>query len=362
VRGSGTVVLDKRINQWNFLWWQDGKRKSKSLGHHKTKTSAWKAAKELRDTLETKTPAVCKGLTVSALIDTYRAEKMPQRHSTRLGYECWFRNHIIPRWGECALSEMQARPVELWLQSLTLAPKSRAHIRALLSGLWDFAMWAGHVPTQRNPIELVTVKGSSKRTRQPRSLNVREFQTFVHELGEPFRTLALVSVCLGLRISEALALKWSDVDWLASRLTVERGIVRQVVGDVKTSNSERKMTMDAELVAVLRAWHGATQFAASDDWMFASPVSLGRLPWSYKQVWRAYWKAASATGLHGVSTHSLRHTYRSWLDAVGTSVAVQQKLMRHADIRTTMNIYGDVVTDEMEQAGTKVVGLAMNGL
>jgi integrase len=41
---------------------------------------------------------------------------------------------------------------------------------------------------------------------------------------------------------------------------------------------------------------------------------------------------------------------------VGTSVAVQQKLMRHADIRTTMNTYGDVVKDEMQQAHSKVFG------
>lgn len=57
----------------------------------------------------------------------------------------------------------------------------------------------------------------------------------------------------------------------------------------------------------------------------------------------------------------MRHGYRSWLDAVGTPVAVQLKLMRHADIRTTMNVYGDVVTDEMAQAQTKVVGVALNG-
>jgi integrase len=55
----------------------------------------------------------------------------------------------------------------------------------------------------------------------------------------------------------------------------------------------------------------------------------------------------------------MRHSYRSWLDAVGTSIAVQQKLMRHADVRTTMNIYGDVVTDEMAQAALKVVRLAI---
>jgi integrase len=57
------------------------------------------------------------------------------------------------------------------------------------------------------------------------------------------------------------------------------------------------------------------------------------------------------------------HTYRSRLDAVGTPVAVQQKMMRHADIRTTFNIYGDVVTDEMTTASGKVAQLAfqMNG-
>jgi integrase len=40
---------------------------------------------------------------------------------------------------------------------------------------------------------------------------------------------------------------------------------------------------------------------------------------------------------------------------------VQQKLMRHADIRTTMNTYGDVVTDEMQQATGKVARLALVG-
>jgi hypothetical protein len=40
---------------------------------------------------------------------------------------------------------------------------------------------------------------------------------------------------------------------------------------------------------------------------------------------------------------------------------VQQKLMRHTDIRTTMNTYGDVVTNEMAIASSKVAGLAING-
>jgi len=68
------------------------------------------------------------------------------------------------------------------------------------------------------------------------------------------------------------------------------------------------------------------------------------------------WAGVAQIGHLG--THTFRHTYRSWLDAVGTPVGVQQKMMRHTGIRTTMNIYGDVVTDEMSTAGIKVSQLA----
>lgn len=166
-------------------------------------------------------------------------------------------------------------------------------------------------------------------------------------------------VCFGLRISECLALKWADVDWLRGKLSIQRGIVRQRVGELKTAYSGRAMAVDSEMLEVLRAWKQTTQFSAEGDWMFASPVKLWRQPWSYDQVWRTFLSAAGRAGIGKIGTHSMRHTYRSWLDAAGTPIAVQQKLMRHADIRTTLNVYGDVVTDEMEQAHSKVVHMAL---
>jgi integrase len=220
-------------------------------------------------------------------------------------------------------------------------------------------MWRGDVATQRNPMELVTIKNASKRTRQPRSLTVEEFQKFIRELQEPFRTMALVGVCFGLRISECLALKWSDVDWLNCKLSIERGIVRQRIGDVKTVYSGRKMSIDAEMLEVLKAWRHVTQFSAAEDWMFASPVQLGHLPWSFDTVWRAFLRAGADAGIGKLGTHSMRHMYRSWLDAVGTPVAFQQKLMRHADIRTTLNLYGEAFTTDMRTAHEKVVRLAL---
>jgi len=362
---SGSVVLDKRIKAWNFFFWENGKRRSKKIGtvsQYPTKASAWRAAKTLRDAVENHVKVVSSATpNVRTLVEHYRVEKMPRRKDTRRSYEVWLSNHIVPKWGNCVLSDLQARPVELWIESLSLAPKSKVHIRGVLSILWDFAMWRADVPTERNPMELVRIKGATKRTRKPRSLTVEEFQRFVRQLGEPFRTMALLCVCFGLRISEALGLKWSDIDWLDGKLRVERGIVAQITDDVKTSESRRSLHIDGAMLQALKLWKQTSQFSGPDDWMFASPVQLGRLPWSYDQVWRMYQKAGAKAGIGGLGTHSLRHTYRSWLDAVGTPIAVQQKLMRHADIRTTMNIYGDVVTDEMAQAHSKVVGLALNG-
>jgi integrase len=80
---------------------------------------------------------------------------------------------------------------------------------------------------------------------------------------------------------------------------------------------------------------------------------------SYTHVWYTLSEAATDAGIGHISSHTFRHTHRTWLDSVGTPVGVQQRLMRHADIRTTMNIYGDAITDDMRQAHEKVVKLAL---
>jgi integrase len=371
---SGSVVLDKRIRTWNFYWWEDGKRRSKKIGttsDYPTKASAWRAAKALRDALEDQVKSEPKILTITVrtLVEQFREEKMAKRLTTRRAYDSWLNNHILPKWGACSITELQARPVELWLKSLTmcsdvgpkpLAPKSKVHIRGLVSALWDYAMWLQLIPIQRNPMELVAVKEATK-YHKPRSLTVEQFQKFVRELNQPFDIIALICVCFGLRISECLALKWSDIDWLKNKLRVERGIVRQQVDDVKTTGSEKDISIDNSLLQVLKLWKVQSQFNTQEDWIFASPVQLGALPWSYPWVWRVFQQAAAVAGVGKLGTHSMRHSYRSWLDSVGTPIAVQQKLMRHSDIRTTMNTYGEVVTDEMVQANSKVAGLALNG-
>ena len=353
---TGSVRYDKRRGTWNYLWYDGPTRRSRRRGTKQelpTKAAAWKEVGRL-DVGQRKTP---NGDKMRSVIARYEAERMPSRHSTARVYRSFINNHIMPTWGDTLIQDVQPRPVELWLRELRLSPKSKTHVRSLMHGLVEFAMWAGLLDISRNPMSLVQNNGATRRVRKARSLTAEQFNALLKELHEPFATLALLCVCLGLRISEALALRWADVDWLGSRLNIRRGIVEQVVGDLKTEGSAKTVDLAGELLERLKSWKQLSEFSGADDWIFASPVKLGRLPYSYTGVWRELVRATDAAKIGHLGTHAFRHTYRSWLDAVGTPVAVQQKMMRHADIRTTFNIYGDVVTDEMTTASSKVAQL-----
>ena len=354
---SGSVRYDKRRKTWNYLWYDGPTRRSKRIGtkqQYPTKAAAWKEVDRLEIIQQSKAQD---GDTVRSVVTRYELERMPSRHSTARVYRSFLNNHILPKWGNTEIQAVQPRPVELWLRELPLSPKSKTHVRSLMHGLVEFAMWAGLLDISRNPISLVKNKGAMRKVRKARSLTAEQFHALLRELHEPFATMALLSVCLGLRISEALALRWSDIDWLGSRLSVRRGIVNQRVDDVKTEESARTFNLTPELLERLKSTKQRAVFSEPEDWIFASPIRLGRLPYSYTGVCCELERAADAAKIGHLGTHTFRHTYRSWLDAVGTGVAVQQKMMRHTDIRTTMN-YGDVVTDEMTTAGIKVSQLA----
>jgi integrase len=120
-------------------------------------------------------------------------------------------------------------------------------------------------------MELVTVKGASIRLRKPRSLAVAEFQLLLKALGNDLslRTLAIVAISFGLRISECLGLRWADIDWLGQTLSIERGVVKQIVDDVKSAHSAKKMAIANELLELLHQWKRTSQFPAR--WIGFSP-------------------------------------------------------------------------------------------
>ena len=357
---TGSIAQDNRSKVWNFFWWENGKRKCKALGRFPSKAKAWAAAKPYRDKMESPEPTgKAPTLTVGELVQQYRIEKMPTRASTRRGYEGFLRNYILPKWENAEITELQARPVELWLQSLALAPKSKVHIRGLLHILWDYAMWRGELPTNRNPMELVKVRNASKRIGKPRTMTIEEFHRLSAILTEPYRTMATVGVCLGLRWSEIVGLQWQDIDWLNGELTLQRAVVKQIEDEVKTVHSSKPLALDRRILDLLKQHKQNSVFTEPGDWVFASPVTHGKLPRSYTSFWEKLGRACQDAGILHVSPHSFRHSYRAWLDELGTPITVQQRAMRHGDIRVTMN-YGDAVSDALREATSKVAEKAIS--
>jgi integrase len=145
-------------------------------------------------------------------------------------------------------------------------------------------MWRSDVPTARNPMELVSIKGVTKRVRKPRSLSVHEFQLLLEQFERHlrFRAFVLVAVSFGLRISEALGLKWQDVDWLGKTICIQRGVVKQIVGDVKSAHSARTMVCASARCAQVMA--AINRVSAEVDWVFASLWKIGRQPICYTFV------------------------------------------------------------------------------
>jgi integrase len=260
-------------------------------------------------------------------------------------------------WGETPIHNIEPRPVELWLKGLELSPKSKTHIRSLMHSLLEFAMFDGSLVIGRNPISLVRNVGASKRIRKAPVLTVEQFYALLIELHEPFATMALMCVCLGLRISEALGLRWDDVDWLQSRVSIRRGMVMQREDECKTLGSAKTLILADDLLSRLKAWKQASQFSKAGDWIFASPFQLGRLPYSYTGIKQELARASKAAVVGHVTTHSFRHSYRSWLSSIGTGLDVTKLLMRHSTIAQSMDGYGDVIGDDARNATRKIAEL-----
>jgi integrase len=206
-----------------------------------------------------------------------------------------------------------------------------------------------------NPIELV--RQSGRRLRIPRVLTADEIRLVLAELVEPFRTMVLVAICLGLRISEILGLQWGDFDWEGLTVLVQRSVVQGHQGETKTETSCRPLPIDPELARSLLDLSKRSFYSGPQDWVFAG--DSGR-PRSQENILRRHLKpAAERAGIGKIGWHTFRHTYSTMLRSCGTDIKVQQELLRHANIQTTMNVYTQAVSDQKRAANSKVVRMVL---
>jgi hypothetical protein len=243
------VVLSRRADGdhvWRYRWVDEqGKHRSEyfsTLSRSRNLTAAWQEAERLglpAKHMIQKAAALAGRKTFGQLVDRYKTEAMPERFSTGHAYSSWLKLYIVPRWGSALIEDVRAALVETWLNELPLAPKSKGHIKGLMTILFNHAMKWEWIPLARNPMELVKIKGGVGRRRRPRVINKAQFRELLTSVEEPYVKLVIVvCMCLGLRISEAMGLRWGDIDWKGARLLINRGVVQGRIGPVKTEYSE----------------------------------------------------------------------------------------------------------------------------
>ena len=293
-------------------------------------------------------------ITFGHLLTRYEAEEMPARVSTRGSYLSLINTHIRPRWGDVPLNEVRASQIREWLISLPLSNASKGHIRSLMHKLFDLSMLWEYTSTERNPMELVKVKGITKREKKVVVLTPQQFKDIVAKLPRPYDVMVQVVATLGLRLSEMLGLQWADIDWDAKTVTIQRSAYRGTVDETKTPASSAILPLADGLLDVLQAWKAE----ADEDypWVFANPAT-GR-PYhgpSIQQNWLR--PAGEEIGVKGVGFHTFRHSYKSWLDSIGAPMGAMKDLMRHSAISVTMNVYGDTLTPEKRIHNDRVASL-----
>ena len=278
--------------------------------------------------------------------------------STAAGYHSRLEKYVRPRWGNILLADVRALEVRSWLTTLQLSPKTRGHIRALMHLLFEHAMLWELIDTQRNPMELVKIKGVSRRQRRPLTLEPEKFRDLVSRLKNPYKTMVIVAMCTGLRVSEVLALRWEHIDFDRSVMLVQQGAVNGRIGKVKTEASQDEVPLDPAFVEALLIWRGKAE--EKQGLVFPSPVTGGCYHAGIigRRILRPQ---GESIGIPRLGWHTFRHTYRSLLDETGAPVGVQQKLMRHSNVSTTMNIYGSSTLKAKQHANSKVVQMVMKG-
>jgi integrase len=107
-----------------------------------------------------------------------------------------------------------------------------------------------------------------------------------------------------------------------------------------------------------------TTYNRPDDWVYASTKMNGTQPYWPNSIFRVYIKpAAKKIGLtKRIGWHTFRHTFGTILNANGENPKVIQELLRHANLKVTMDTYVQAVSDEKRNAQSKVVKMLLPGI
>jgi len=296
--------------------------------------------------------------------DWYRVYKEPYLSaSSKANYRSVLNHYLFPAFGDKQMRAITAVQLQEYMNNLAgMGKTTLTYIMIVLSNCFSLACAQGVI--DRNTAEALKPPKAERTSR--RALTPQESAAVQQMINaHPDGLLLAILFYTGLRRGEALGLCWSDVDFAACTLHIERDIdfVIGTVGSVKTASSVRTLPIPDPLMAMLykhrqigsdyvirtaRTGSFWTQSTFSRHWR-SIQIELLRLDPSIEN-----------DGVGSILTpHYFRHNYASILYRSGVDVLSAQRYLGHTDPATTMRIYTHLA-DETEMKDAEKVRKAFS--
>ena len=342
----GRYVLDYYDNQ--------GKRQRMTL---KEGTTLKKAKEMLREIEE----QISRGLhmpdkkipTFRKVAENWLEYKKPMlRASTWSVYEGHTRIHFTD-FDDWKINRITVSMVESWISQRQQEKMPIGTIRKILVSMGQIFKYAArHQYITYNPFQDAERPKARREKFAIRVLRPAEINKFLGAVkDQKYRTLFLLAVMSGARQGEILGLKWADIDWENSQVSIQRTFNKRAWYDVKTETSRRKIDIGPSVLAELKRWKLA---CPPNRLNLVFPNRSGQ-PINYSNMINRYYQPAlQAAKLGHVRFHDLRHTYASLLIEQGENIKYIQSQLGHSSPTVTLNVYAHLMKDTNQEAACRL--------
>jgi len=344
-------------------------------GHRigKTKKSKKEAQLWLRNTLD-KTINGYTGIGSNTLFQDYLDEWLEIKQSTVREktwglYESTIRIHIRPYLGKIRLKDLEPKQI----QGLYLAKEQNGTGARTINVMHSIIC-----NSLKNAVRLGQLQNNPARVVSPPKYTSPEMDIYSeHEIrqlllavkGTSLDALILLALTTGMRQSEILALKWSDVDWDRNTTSIQRQLRRKCkkpnyFSSPKTKSSIRTISLGVNTMEKLLEHHKNqkekigqnSQRWEENDLIF--PTAVGT-PIRQRNLHRKFKSTLESSGLREIRFHDLRHTAASLMLNNGISPLIVAKRLGHSKVSITLDTYGHVLPG-MQQESANLIDKLIN--
>jgi integrase len=351
-RGNNEGTIYKRGNRWCAQVRVNGKRLTRYGG----------TQGEVREWLKETIAQADNGITVApgtlgeflpSWLETVRSSIRPNSYET---YKIQITRHIVPELGEIKLQDLRPDHIQRFYTAKLESGTGKGTINmchsVLRRALNDAVQW-GLLP--RNVCSVVRAP-KTKQTEMS-VWNTDQVARFLEAArGHRWEALFYLAVTTGLRQSELMGLFWSDVDWDARKLYIQRQCYRGRLAEPKRAASRRPIALGEVAIQKLHERQAIqARERAQGDWEEQGFIFTGRggVPVCRGVLLRTFKRLTKKAGLPRIRFHDLRHTAATLMLTQGVHPKVVQERLGHSNIRITLATYSHVLPSMQEDVAAR---------